>query len=120
MKGLVDIKKCLRSFRFAFQGLRWVVASENNARIHLLASMVVVTMGFLLRLKDSEWLWIISAIAAVWITETLNTAIEKLTDLVSPDFNPKAGVVKDIAAAAVLIAALYALIVGTIIFIPKI
>lgn len=120
MKGSINIIKCIRSFKFAFQGMRLVVANENNAKVHLLATAIVIILGFVLKVKTYEWLWIISAIAAVWITETLNTAIEKLVDFISPDYNSKAGVIKDISAAAVLMAALYSIAVGAIIFISKI
>ena len=76
--------------------------------------------GFYFALNTVEWLWIIAATAVVFIVELFNTAIETLVDLVSPDFNPKAGLIKDISAAAVLIAAFMALIIGILIFLPKI
>lgn len=96
-----------------------MVISENNARIHLLASIVVISAGIYVELSAYEWLWIALAIALVWILEAINTAIEALVDLASPDFHPLAGKAKDIAAAAVLIASIFAVIVGIIIFFPK-
>lgn len=96
-----------------------MVISENNARIHLLASIVVISTGIYVELSAQEWLWIALAIALVWILEAINTAIEALVDLASPDFHPLAGKAKDIAAAAVLIASIFAVIVGIIIFFPK-
>lgn len=96
-----------------------MVISENNARIHLLASIVVILTGIYVELSAQEWLWIALAIALVWILEAINTAIEALVDLASPDFHPLAGKAKDIAAAAVLIASIFAVIVGIIIFFPK-
>ena len=79
---------------------------------------VVLAAGVLLRISPIEWCLLTLAMASVWITETLNTAVEFLTDLVSPEFHPIAGQVKDLAAAAVLIAAVGAAVVGVIVFLP--
>jgi len=84
------------------------------------AGTIAVIMGFLFRVSTTEWLWLMISIAIVLITELLNTSLETLTDLVSPTYNEKAGRVKDVAAGAVVIAALFALITGAIIFLPKI
>src|ERR1700751_3133309 len=97
------ILKTLKSFRYAFTGIMLVLKNENNAKIHLLATIAVLITGFYLRISFRDWCWLLSAIALVWITETINTAIEKLVDLVSPQQNEKAGVIKDISAGAVLI-----------------
>lgn len=117
---MIDPKKFLKSFRYAFKGLRLVIIYENNARVHLTATLAVFILGVLLEISRYEWLWILSAIAFVWITETINTAIEKIVDMISPDYNSKAGAIKDISAAAVLMAAFYSVIVAAFIFIPKI
>lgn len=117
---MIDIPKSLRSFNFALKGIGHFFKTENNARIHLLAAVVVVGAGFYFQLSRSEWLWIVLAISLVWITELLNTAIEKLVDLVSPQENPKAGRIKDLAAGAVLFAASAAVIIGLLIFLPHI
>lgn len=116
---MIKINQCLKSFYFAFKGIYSLFKNENNARVHLLASVLVIVAGFIFDLEKKEWLWIILAIAVVWITEAINTAIEKLVDLYSPEFNPKAGVIKDIAAGAVLLAAIFAIVVALIIFLPK-
>ncbi|MEA5428066.1 diacylglycerol kinase family protein [Arcicella lustrica] len=116
---MIDFQKFIKSTSFAIKGIRSMVISENNARIHLLASIVVISTGIYVELSAQEWLWIALAIALVWILEAINTAIEALVDLVSPDFHPLAGKAKDIAAAAVLIASIFAVIVGIIIFFPK-
>jgi diacylglycerol kinase (ATP) len=76
-------------------------------------------MGFLLNLSRAEWLWIILAIGLVLAAEIFNTAIEKLTDLVQEEKHPKAGQVKDLAAGAVLVLAITALLIGIIIFVPR-
>ena len=86
--------------------------------MHLLASLFVLFFGFYFQIKSNEWLWIILAISLVWITEAINTAIEKLVDFVSPDFDERAGAIKDLAAGAVLFAAIASVIIGSIVFGP--
>ena len=95
----------LRSFTFAFSGLKILLKTQHNSWIHLALTGVVLAAGGLLHISPIEWCLLTLAMASVWITETLNTAIEFLTDLASPEFHPIAGQVKDLAAAAVLIAA---------------
>lgn len=117
---MININKCLKSFTFAFKGIYRFFRNENNARVHLLASVLAIGAGFYFRLTSREWLWILLSIGLVWTAEAFNTAIEKLVDLVSPQFDPRAGEIKDLAAGAVLMTALFALIAGLIIFVPKI
>ncbi|MEH3115704.1 diacylglycerol kinase family protein [Pedobacter terrae] len=109
----------LKSFKYAFQGLKLFFLLDHNGRIHLFAAFVAIAFSFYLKLSALEWIAILSVISAVIVTEILNSAIEKLADVVSPDFHPKIKIVKDLAAAAVLVAAFLALAVGVIIFIPK-
>jgi diacylglycerol kinase (ATP) len=113
------MKRLIRSFGFAFNGLKYAAASQPNFRIHLVVGIVAIGLGFVLQISAAEWQWIMLSIALVLITELLNTAIETLTDLVSPTYNVKAGLVKDVSAGAVVIAAVFALITGLVIFIPK-
>ena len=113
------MKKLIRSFGYAFKGLGYAAATQLNFRVHLVASLIAVCMGYALHLTVSEWQWIILCIALVLMAELFNTALEFLTDLVSPEYNKIAGHVKDISAGAVVIAALFALITGAIIFLPK-
>jgi undecaprenol kinase/diacylglycerol kinase (ATP) len=113
------MKKLVRSFGFAFKGLRYATATQLNFRIHLVAAVLAVNLGCWLHLSTGEWLWIALCIALVLITELVNTGIETLTDLVSPTYNIKAGHVKDVCAGAVVIAALFALVTGLVIFLPK-
>jgi diacylglycerol kinase len=82
----------------------------------LFATVVVIFLGFYFNVSQSEWLWLVLAIGIVLIIEVVNTAIEKLVDIQFPTLNPKAGIIKDIAAAGVLLAAATALIIGAIIF----
>jgi diacylglycerol kinase (ATP) len=114
------IKKLILSFGYAFKGLAYATKSQLNFRIHLFAAVIAIALGFALNIAASEWLWIALSIAIVLLAELTNTGIETLTDLVSPGYNEKAGHVKDICAGAVVIAALFALITGLIIFVPKI
>ena len=114
------MKKRLHSFRYAFQGLADLFRSQPNARIHAVASAVAVCLGLFLQISRLEWAVVVLSIALVISLEALNTAIEHLTDLVSPDYHPLAGKAKDVAAAAVLIAAMGAAVVGGLIFLPKI
>lgn len=113
-----DFKKQLRSFGFAWQGIKSCIGKEQNLSFHLLASAVVVVAGFLLGITRVEWLIIILCIGVVIAAELFNTAIERLVDLVSPERHPIAGQVKDIAAGAVLVCAAAAAIIGLIIFVP--
>jgi len=113
------MKKLIRSFGYAFKGLGYAAKTQLNFRIHLVASVLAIALGFALNISVTEWLWICLSIAIVLLTELTNTGIETLTDLVSPGYNEKAGHVKDICAGAVVVAALFALITGVFIFLPK-
>jgi diacylglycerol kinase len=114
------MKRLVRSFGFAFKGLGYAAKTQPNFRFHLVAGTIAVVLGGFLGLSVAEWLWLTAWIAVVLITELLNTSLETLTDLVSPTYNEKAGRVKDVAAGAVVVAALFALITGIVIFLPKI
>ena len=108
----------LRSIGFAWQGLRWLVRTQANAQIHLLATILVLLAGWYVEVSLLEWALLIAAIGAVWTAEALNTAIECTIDLVSPAHHPLAGKAKDVAAAGVLIASVAAAAVGLLIFVP--
>ena len=108
----------LKSFSFAIAGLRHLVAAEHNARIHLAATFTVIAVSALLRITLSDWRWIVLAIALVWITESLNTAVEALCDLISPGFNEAIKVAKDVSAGAVLIASAAAFVIGCATLMP--
>jgi diacylglycerol kinase len=114
------MKKFFKSFKYAFNGIAEAVKSEQNMRFHVVSAVLVVIASFLLRLSTIEWIAIIGSIAIVSAFEMLNTALERLTDLVSPEYHPLAGQAKDLASGAVLVAAVGAGIVGCIIFGPKI
>lgn len=108
-----------KSFTYAFAGIGHFFKTQHNAWIHLVACSLTLIFGVMCQLNATEWCIIIFCNAIVFTAEMLNTAIEWLTDLVSPEFNPLAGKVKDVAAGAVLISATGAAIVGLIIFLPK-
>ncbi len=113
-----DLKKQLRSFGYAWKGIRCCVGKEQNLSFHLIATVVTVTAGFILGITRTEWMIILLCIGVVIAAELFNTAIEKLVDVVSPEQHPLAGQVKDIAAGAVLVCAVAAAMIGLIIFIP--
>ena len=113
-----DLKKQLRSFRYAWQGIRGCVGREQNLSFHLIVTVAVVALGFALGITRGEWVAVCLCIGLVISAELFNTAIERLVDLVSPQRHPLAGQVKDIAAGAVLVCALAAIAVGLIIFVP--
>jgi diacylglycerol kinase (ATP) len=109
----------LKSFQYAFEGFRHFFLTEHNAWLHALATCLVIVVAFVVGISTLEWIAIVFAIALVWITEMLNTAVEKSMDHLSPASHPNVKLIKDVAAGAVLTAALAACIVALIIFIPK-
>lgn len=114
-----SIRKRLYSFVYAGRGIR-LLLREHNTWIHLSATIAIVLIGLYFKLSPTEWAMTVLAIGGVWITEALNTAIERLCDHVTPQQHPDIAHVKDVAAGAVLLAAMTAVIVGLCIFIPHI
>ncbi|PKP19122.1 MAG: diacylglycerol kinase [Bacteroidetes bacterium HGW-Bacteroidetes-21] len=115
-----SIKKRLQSFKYAFNGLKILIKEEHNARIHLLATIIVLVAGVIFKLSVYEWVIIVLAIGFVIAIEIINTTIENIADIVSPQKHDAIKKIKDISAAGVLISAITALILGLLIFIPKI
>lgn len=115
---IFSIYNRFRSFGYAFSGIYVLMSSQHNAWIHAFLSVMVVMAGFLFQVTVIEWIMLIFAIAIVFIAEALNTAIELLCDFVSPDHQELIKKTKDVAAGAVLIAAMGAAIIGVIIFLP--
>lgn len=113
-------RKRIASFRYAFNGIRLLIQKEHNAWIHCFAAICVLIAGFFFGLSSTEWIAISIVIGAVFAAEAINSSIEALADLVSPDYNEAIKKTKDLAAGAVLILAIAATTVGLIIFIPKI
>ncbi|MCP5103596.1 MAG: diacylglycerol kinase family protein [bacterium] len=110
----------MKRFKDAFKGILAAFKSQLNFRLQVLAAVLVTIAGFAFKITLVEWGLIAIAAGLVLTAEAVNTAIETLTDIVSPGYNEKAGRVKDIAAGAVLIAAAISVIIGVIIFLPKI
>ena len=108
----------IKSFQCAFQGLFIMLKYEHNAWIHLLATLAVCAAGFYLKLSNAEWCWIVLAIVAVWTAEALNTALEFLADVTSPDFHPLIKKAKDVAAGAVLITSIGSIMIACLVFGP--
>ena len=113
------LKKRIDSFGFAFKGFFDLIKTQTNAKIHLAAALFVLLAGCYFEITTTEWCFCVFAITSVLAAEALNTALEYLTDLVSPDYHILAGKTKDVAAAGVLITAIGAAIVGLLIFLPK-
>ncbi len=113
-----DFKKQLRSFGYAWKGIRCCIGKEQNLSFHIVAATLVVAAGFVLGITRTEWMIAVLCIGIVAAAELFNTAIEKLVDMVSPERHPMAGKVKDIAAGAVLICAVAAAIAGILLFAP--
>jgi diacylglycerol kinase len=114
------IKKRINSFKYAFAGIYTLLLSQPNARVHLIAGLIAVSLGFFFSIETIEWCIIFILIGMVFSAEAFNSALEFLCDKMHPDWDDQIGKVKDLAAAGVLFIAMSALIVGFIIFIPKI
>jgi len=107
-----------KSFVYAFRGLTHVVKTQHNMWLHLGVSFAVVALGFGLRVSRADWLWLIAAIALVIFAELINSAIEFLCNVVSPEHSSDVEKAKDIGAAAVLVAAVGAVLIGLLVFWP--
>jgi len=114
------ISKRLKSFKYAFNGLRILIKEEHNARIHLFATICVIIAGLFFNISMNEWIGVIFSIGLVFILEIINSSIENIADFISPEKHEMIKRIKDLSASGVLISAITALIIGLIIFIPKI
>ncbi|WP_207426870.1 diacylglycerol kinase family protein [Pedobacter sp. SYSU D00535] len=112
------MRKFLLGFKYAFQGVRYAFATQINLKFHSFAGLAVILLGWGVGLSRFEWLWISAAMGLVLVAELFNTALEVLVDLVSPGFHPKAGIIKDLASAAVLLTAVLAFVIGLFVFLP--
>lgn len=113
------MRKRIESFKHAIRGIRMVLSSEKNMQIHLIFVILVVFFGLLFCISPVEWMICLLAFGLVMGTEMINTAIETVVDLVSPDYHELAGKAKDIAAGAVLITSVFAAGAGLVIFVPR-
>ncbi len=118
-KGKFTLADRIKSFSHAIAGLKEWIKTEQNFKIHLIAALLVVISGWLVSLNAQEWLFIAIAIGLVFIAEIINSALETLCDLYSTEFNPKIKRIKDLGAAATLLAAILALTIGIVVFYHK-
>lgn len=114
-----SLRKRVKSFKHAFNGLKILILEEHNSRIHTLAICLVIALGFILNVSSFEWLILVLCFCLVIVLEIINSAIENLCDLVTDDYHPRIKRIKDLSAAAVLTSAMASIIIGLIIFIPK-
>ena len=110
----------IRSVTHAVAGIATMLRSQHNAWVHAAATAGVAAAGFLFGISRAEWCWIVAAIVSVWVAEALNTAFEFLCDVASPEFHPQVKQSKDVAAGAVLIAAAGAVVIGLLVFGPRV
>ncbi|MEO7988869.1 MAG: diacylglycerol kinase family protein [Chryseolinea sp.] len=110
----------LKSFGHAFNGLKILLKEEHNARIHLVAAIMVVIAGVVLKVSTIEWIAVVFAAGFVITTEIINSSIENIADFISPEKHEKIKKIKDLAAAGVLVSAVTAVIIGVIVFLPRI
>lgn len=114
------LKKRIKSFGYAGRGICIVFGTETNMKIHMCIAILVLFSGYIFKINTTEWIACLLCIGLVFGMEMVNTSIENIVDLVSPHHHPLAGKAKDIAAGAVLICAIISVIVGLLIFTPKI
>ncbi len=113
-----SLKSRLQSFRCAISGLSLMIRSQHNAWLHALATATVIALGGLLQISREDWCWLVLALVAVWTAEAMNTALELLADVASPEFHPLVEKAKDVAAGAVLLSAIGSVIIGLLVFGP--
>ncbi len=113
-----SIRARVRSFGYALAGIGFMLRTQHNAWVHLVATVIAVALSFALSLSASDWRWIVTAIFLVWAAEAFNTAVEHVCDLVSPDYNIVVKHAKDVAAGAVLLSAVSAALIGGLTFWP--
>lgn len=114
------VKGRLRSFKFAIKGMWLLITTEDSIKAQLFIALLVTILGFILGISTTEWMIQFLAIGLVLVAEALNTAVEEVADFIHPNYHKKIGIIKDIAAGAPAFAALIALIIAGIIYIPKI
>lgn len=117
---ILDKKRLVDSFRYAFCGICEAYKGEQNLKIHTVIAILVIIFGFILQISYLEWLVCLILIGLVLMAEFFNTAIEYVVDLASPNIHPLAKLAKDTASAGVLMMAIISAIIGLIIFIPKV
>lgn len=109
----------IKAVKYAAKGFWILITSENSIIAQIIIAITVTIIGFIMQISATEWLFQIFAIALVLVAESLNTAIEKIADFIHPEYHKQIGHIKDISAGAAFFAAIFAVIIGLIIYIPK-
>ena len=112
--------RLIRSFKWAWQGLRYCLRNEKNFQLHCVLAVMAIGLSILFNISSIEWILVVGCIAAVLSFEMMNTAVEQLCNITKPSIDPTIKIIKDVSAGAVLIVAMMSLTCGAIIFIPKI
>lgn len=120
LHNMIKPNRLIKSFKYALDGILLAVKLDLNVRFHLLVSVVVLILSFVLKVSTIEFLFIILAIFFVLISELVNTAIEEMTNLITREHHVSARIAKDVAAGAVLLSAVFSIIIASIILFPKI
>ena len=112
------LKTRLRSIQFALEGIKYVLNTQQNARIHAGFTLAVLILGFIVRISRIEWIILLLTIGLVWAAELLNTAIEIMMDIIAPEQNPTVKIAKDVSAGGVVVSTFISILVGLLIFGP--
>jgi diacylglycerol kinase len=112
------LKPYINAFGYAFVGIASFIKTERNAKVHLVAAIIVCSLGAYVGLESPEWLWVVSAITLVIVAEMINSAIERLCNRITTEQDPEIKIIKDISAGFVLLTSFYAVIIAAIIFAP--
>jgi diacylglycerol kinase len=115
-----SVRRRAGSFLYAYNGFIKLIKNEHNSRIQIAVFILVVVMGILFKIEREDWMLIIVVSGIVFLSELFNSAIEKLSDVISPEWNKEIGLIKDYSAGAVLVSSVTALIIGGLVFIPEI
>ncbi|MCJ7717760.1 MAG: diacylglycerol kinase family protein [Anaerolineales bacterium] len=118
MSGKDFIKSRILSIQYALDGIKYVLVTQQNAWIHAIFTLAVVSLGFLFGINRLEWITLFLTVGLVWVAELFNTAVEALVDLISPEHNNTAKICKDVSAGSVFVSALISILVGLMIFGP--
>ena len=110
----------IKAFSYAYNGFKILITSENSIQTQLVIAIFITIIGFVFNISITEWMFQILAIGIVLVVEFLNSSIEKLADFIHPNTHSKIGIIKDVAAGASLVASITAVIIGLLIYIPKI
>lgn len=116
----MNLKKLIKSFGYAIEGLKISVTIDQNVRFHLVVGLIIFLLSVFLRVPKAELMFVVFAIFFVIITEMVNTAIEEMTNLIKREHSEEARIAKDVAAGAVLLAAIFAAIVGVVVLVPRV